>query len=82
MGYSLRKSLRDLPRHESILRLANRLRRSINQCDVGSLEGDQLRHFLDDFQFRLAEIDRAIHGTYFEFKKNSRINVSAKLKNA
>ena len=69
---SLRNGLRSLPRHEKILRSINRLRRSINQTDVGSLEGESLREFLDDFQLQLAQINQVIADVYFEFKPRRR----------
>lgn len=69
---SLRNGLRNLPRHEKILRSINRLRRSINQTDVGSLEGESLREFLDDFQLQLAQINQVIADVYFEFKPRRR----------
>lgn len=69
---SLRNGLRSLPRHEKILRSINRLRRSINQTDVGSLEGETLREFLDDFQLQLAQINQVIADVYFEFKPRRR----------
>ena len=69
---SLRKGLQDLPRHEKILRSINRLRRTINHADVGSLEGESLREFLDDFQLQLAQINQAIAAVYFEFKPRRR----------
>lgn len=69
---SLRKGLQDLPRHEKILRSINRLRRTINHADVGSLEGESLREFLDDFQLQLAQINQAIADVYFEFKPRRR----------
>jgi len=65
---SLRNGLRDLPRHEKILRSINRLRRAIKQTDVGTLEGASLREFLDEFQLQLAQINQAIADVYFEFK--------------
>ena len=69
---SLRNGLRDLPRHEKILRLINRLRRAITQTEVGTLEGESLREFLDDFQLQLAQVNQAIANTYFEFKPRRR----------
>ncbi len=69
---SLRNGLRDLPRHEKILRSVNRLRRTINQTDVGTLEGAGLREFLDDFQLQLAQINQTIADVYFEFKPRRR----------
>jgi uncharacterized alpha-E superfamily protein len=65
--HSLRTSLRNLPRHERVLRGVNRLRALI-ATDFSGMESEEVRAFLDNVQLELAAINRAIHSTYFEFK--------------
>jgi len=65
---SIRQNLRGLPRHESSLRIANRIRRKLR--DSSFSDAQQARAFLDEIQVDLASLDRAIHRAYFESPAN------------
>ena len=65
---SVRRSLRQLPRHEKPVRIANRLRRTLLATDVSTLSGEALREFIDGTQIGLNELHDQIGKTYFYFK--------------
>lgn len=69
---SLRKSIRELPRHDRIIQAANRLRRQVGVQELGQMNIAAIEAFLDDFQSELAGIDNAIRRTYFQYKPRRR----------
>ena len=65
---AVRRSLRQLPRNEKPLRLANRLRRSIANTPVRELSGETLHNFVDANQIGLNELHTQIGRTYFYYQ--------------
>jgi uncharacterized alpha-E superfamily protein len=72
---SVRNSVRELPRNDRALRSVNRLRRELMGTDVTRLNTRGILAFLDDFQSKLAEVDRLITRTYFVFKPRRKRSV-------
>ncbi len=62
---AIRKPLRRLPRHDKPLRACNRIIRLLAKADVSSLDGADLRAFIDDCQRAIASLHDQISSTYF-----------------
>lgn len=65
---SLRRSLSDLPRHDSAMRTVNTLRRKLSQEDASELAGPELSVYIDEIQQMIGVTHAAISSTYFHFK--------------
>jgi uncharacterized alpha-E superfamily protein len=60
-----RASLEKLPRNDSALRVAGRLKRTLEGAEPRTLDQDQLHAFVDDLQLAVGDLHAAIATTWF-----------------
>ena len=62
---AVESSITTLPRNEDALRVIGRIRRQLQEAEIGSLQQDDLHAFVDDLQLSFGELHGEIARTWF-----------------